>query len=867
MSMVFQSLLITLVLWEVSSFTIEPIIKNDVRVNENYIGSVNLSSPVTFIYELKPLKEKRLTTNIRFRLKVSLVPDEIGVVTPDKNLSVTILQPSAVSSSFQLPHFSKRHANKGRSINAESYHAERTLCILDGDPNSPVFVSVILSTGSPSNISYSIVIATEHDFQLAFETSRNVTVSAVKPIYYNFRFDESTPQAVKIMADSNDSIGSCLTLSVQAPHCPIFDQEENVHYEGIYETMSISGTMTVKRQEPFLEGFILVIIVHTSQDECLRKDPFSLPLPYIPDLSNVTGIFNTFSGIFPYPGNPVDRDINLIVTIGPVDNGHQLLAKCMSWFMPNAIVFVIALSVLLVFLPRRHQLMRKLLLANVGESEDDPLLPLDSSSRFDDHCENNLGNHSQGQGFLSRLKADKYLADFINDSSTTQQTPSRNGAAFFHHISIVAIFYCIPVCQFALYYFRVSKAIGNYDMCYYNYRCAHAEGPFIDFNHFISNAAYILFGILFLMIVRKHEVQYLEVEKIKENERSQSANSFTTDTTDENHGEAEAVFVGAARISEIERQDLGIPANFGLFKALGISLIVEGVLSAAYHLCPNQSTFQFDTCFMYVMAVLILVKLYQFRHPRIFKPNHALWTLATIVGLSVLGLLAEGVITSTNKTALASIFVLVQLLVTLYISFDYCFIGYLKDPDSGKTVTGWKMFWLIFEWKTWKCENVRGGRLIFPICSISLSISLAICWGQIRWSFSTYLLYLFIAHVVFNVAHYAFMKSVVHRESKQKSWIQPLVFFSLAAITGGFAVSFYMDVATKWELTAAESRAINQECLGLFFLGPFEYYDSHDAWHFLSATALFFSFMGLLVMDDDLVATPRAEYIPFLTKN
>ena len=39
------------------------------------------------------------------------------------------------------------------------------------------------------------------------------------------------------------------------------------------------------------------------------------------------------------------------------------------------------------------------------------------------------------------------------------------------------------------------------------------------------------------------------------------------------------------------------------------------------------------------------------------------------------------------------------------------------------------------------------------------------------------------------------------------------------------------------QLTPAESRELNHECL---LLG---YYDSHDIWHFLSATALLVSFL------------------------
>jgi hypothetical protein len=59
----------------------------------------------------------------------------------------------------------------------------------------------------------------------------------------------------------------------------------------------------------------------------------------------------------------------------------------------------------------------------------------------------------------------------------------------------------------------------------------------------------------------------------------------------------------------------GLPQHFGIFYALGFALISEGILSACYHVCPTSENFQFDTTFMYVIAVLCFIKLYQFRHP------------------------------------------------------------------------------------------------------------------------------------------------------------------------------------------------------------------------------------------------------------
>lgn len=46
-------------------------------------------------------------------------------------------------------------------------------------------------------------------------------------------------------------------------------------------------------------------------------------------------------------------------------------------------------------------------------------------------------------------------------------------------------------------------------------------------------------------------------------------------------------------------QECGIPKHFGLFYAMGTALMMEGLLSACYHVCPNYTNFQFGkaACF------------------------------------------------------------------------------------------------------------------------------------------------------------------------------------------------------------------------------------------------------------------------------
>ncbi|CAL4200295.1 unnamed protein product, partial [Meganyctiphanes norvegica] len=117
--------------------------------------------------------------------------------------------------------------------------------------------------------------------------------------------------------------------------------------------------------------------------------------------------------------------------------------------------------------------------------------------------------------------------------------------------------------------------------------------------------------------------------------------------------------------------------------------------------------------------------------------------------------------------------------------------------------------------------------------------------------FASYLLIIFLTNLLLYMAFYIIMK-LRHSE---KLYLQSVVYMVLCMMGWGLAIFFYENRTTTWELSPAHSRQYNQKCALLNF------YDPHDIWHFLSAAAMFFGFMLLLTLDDDLVHTPR-EKIP-----
>ena len=87
------------------------------------------------------------------------------------------------------------------------------------------------------------------------------------------------------------------------------------------------------------------------------------------------------------------------------------------------------------------------------------------------------------------------------------------------------------------------------------------------------------------------------------------------------------------------------------------------------------------------------------------------------------------------------------------------------------------------------------------------------------------------------VANVALLFQSIHDEYGGKVWLQTLVYGILTIVLWIFSLNYFRQAATSWEQSPAESKVQNKEC---FFM---DFYDEHDMWHFLSAGAMFCSFM------------------------
>ncbi|KAF4533498.1 hypothetical protein B566_EDAN000983 [Ephemera danica] len=179
---------------------------------------------------------------------------------------------------------------------------------------------------------------------------------------------------------------------------------------------------------------------------------------------------------------------------------------------------------------------------------------------------------------------------YVSDMSRSGCPNLRKGSQMYlWNLLTVATFYALPVVQLVITYQRVLNNTGNQDLCFYNFLCSHPVGVLSDFNHVYSNIGYAMLGLLFTLLY------------------------------------------------------YGLPQQFGLFYAMGAALIAEGILSACYHVCPNYTNFQFDSSFMYVIAMMCMLRIYQNRHPDIHASAYT--TFAALAAIIFIGM--TGVLTGT----------------------------------------------------------------------------------------------------------------------------------------------------------------------------------------------------------------------------
>ena len=348
---------------------------------------------------------------------------------------------------------------------------------------------------------------------------------------------------------------------------------------------------------------------------------------------------------------------------------------------------------------------------------------------------------------------------------------------------IVGFVLMIGAGQFVFANWHLMIQEGDKDTCYYNDFCYRvSKYDDIPFNLMISNLAYMIHSLILAI-----SVMYMEAKLFS---RFRNSN------------------------------DLPPQYAFSMGYAFAWALFFEGCFSLVYHLCPTKLTFQFDTGFMFVIAGLIVVLLYNGIEMKensgergfVDAANFFLYFLVPLYIFNYFGTLSHSETELVNAPAFFTFVVIWWILITFWTGWklfpDFsCSISYIEEnPCKFIFVVGG--FVLPFISCGYFSSNIPIAFLFTCILEGIIAI-IGTLWcnrKKIKWAKSK-------CAICFQVAYIALMAIL---------W----------CVAGRI---FFKKATTDKTFTPEKSRDYNQDCIILNF------FDYHDLWHILSSHALLMS--------------------------
>eukprot|EP00794_Sanderia_malayensis_P013936 gene13936-15388_t len=727
------------------------------------------------------------------------------------------------------------------------HHVSRSLCPelnTNGNTTMPYFY-IDVSTQSLKPINYTLHAYIVNHFSLRSgeqNAIRNISVNPAEPMYFRYKFE---PDIARVLVKVTSKSKLCGMVLVQNSKCPVFEEGTN-DFSGLYATITTKAAITVSSKVINTNSFYVVLLVKDADRDCLVHKGDINPFQRHESLQMHNKETKTLEGkpakksYEPLvPAMEIQRMKYFDVEIEELPTDHQYAPAILAPILVYGGFYLMALIVIMCSWCKAEDGGRSFIAylmpskVKNGSSdivrEDTPLVTpsddphgygitqhdnrrMNSSSQVEEETGSSRQLHSPSvldQDFdllneidehkdIYRLKRNLYLSDVTKKSHKKLR---KRFNVYYWNIITIAIFYALPVIQLVLTYQRVVNTSGDQDICYYNFLCARPLSVLSAFNNVYSNIGYVMLGILFLLLVLRRD--RLGKQRLAKNPDRE--NNF------------------------------GIPKHYGILYAMGFALIMEGVLSACYHVCPNYSNFQFDTAFMYIIGLLGGLRLYQTRHHDIVINGHLAFTsFAIVIFTSVIGVVFR------SKT-FWGIFMVLHLVTCFYLSAKIYYMGRVRAAFSEM---------LMLNRKDLGVGPVFKDRfvllLIFNIVNAALSIN-----GLVNMpsDFATYLLGIIILNGMLYVIFYVFMKI----RYKEKIKALPLVCTMMSLAIWSASLYFFTRGITNWQKSPAQSREGNRSCVLFLF------YDHHDVWHFLSSIAMFFTFMSVMTLDDDIDQKERTK--------
>ena len=626
-------------------------------------------------------------------------------------------------------------------------------------------------------------------------TETRIEFSFSNPLIRTVRLDDILPDQdnyviLRIESEEN-SLCFCSLLSVQKPRCPYFDSIADAKRFGRWQTMADNTSMLVDVNE-FKEGEkkeLLIVLIGAEDEVCnfVKKER-----------NRTCSRRKSTNG---------ELRKNMTITLEPIASAGDL------WKAISILggCYLGILIVCLVMSGYRFEVQQERF---ASERKKQEIRNEGEASGVEGFSDNHV--EEGPKRVMTKKYLDKRTVRLANIKASKQRY--KKNQLYMGGLFIISLFYGVTVLQTAFYAQRKQYESGNNDICYYNTRCQNPliyttgyASHFLDFNHVFSNIGYVVFGLTFIRIVHMQSKKYIELGDSREELLS-------------NHG---------------------IPYITGVYYSMGGALMMQGLMSAAYHICPTPISYQYDTTFMYLIAILTYVKLYQNRHP-----DSSASAVKTYVVLGFAIVLEAISIYFGNSCSFWAIF------CTIYILSIVCVVANIYQLDSRDKldqlestprtkgmdkVMLFKVYRLLFKESVNAItgKRARQGKktrplLVFIFITCLINVAMCVYFGVMASlehvtskEVGNILLFLFMANTFIYLGYYVKMK---YKNNERLHWKticyagEFLSFFSYTCSVAVFsaifmapALYFYTSTTKNNWVSPAESRELNRPCQILNF--------------------------------------------------
>ena len=483
------------------------------------------------------------------------------------------------------------------------------------------------------------------------------------------------------------------------------------------------------------------------------------------------------------------------------------------------------------------------------------------------------------QGSITKITSSEFFSAML--VVLCRHSISRGRKTYSYITLIVGWVFMVGSFQFVFADWYVMIQEGDRDHCYYNDFCYRVRYADIPYNLILSNLAFVLHGLILAANVLCMESEvFARCLKIAETQSNKSADAGQIDNEKLPSHALRCPDISLHLGDKLVPQDDIKPTDglqtlsaeammnkfsFSIPYAFAWALCFEGMYSALYHLCPSKLAFQFDTAFMFVMASLIVMLMYNgieatpcteavHAKRRVGAANFFLFFLVPLFVLNYFGTMYHSEAGLTKVIPFSICLCLWMLIMAVWVLYKLC------PKECTDRCKCFKNILLIESnegaYQTWpledsnnniisRCKCCNPNYVFFGFCSIGFLVAIGlIVLALVGWlGFADAFLYLCVGESAL-VAVGFFLTSSWLENSPNNRWklccFVKVLFGAAIMVIMGVALYFFREKATTDKSESPEkSRDLNGECFSS------DFFDDHDIWHILSSSGLF---MGALMM-------------------